>query len=306
MIAKIPINVDELEKQELSTFNPITVLPDSNKSISIVLSEVLYRSKMDFHPLNSYYIEIYYQKEPKSKWYFIGKFFLYNKGQLEAGLKKYVLFTVLNYDSTREKLKKSVRHQKTNLYQGASQNFLILKFRSYFYKLIKFPFYRVKDSFYSIPFYSHFLIDKVIDNLIKIPIIKKYGKIIDKSSIKFGAPESKPITYDAFEKIYSLLQKIAIQINSKAKKELEIKVEKKEGQIILTRLRFALKFYIAGDETIVVQEAYSSVGSRITYQIALRRKLWNKNFWYLDNYGFITIKSFVIRVIDAFIINSNY
>jgi len=66
--------------------------------------------------------------------------------------------------------------------------------------------------------------------------------------------QSQTITYDAFEKIYSLLQKIAIQINSKAKKELEIKVEKKEGQIILTRLRFALKFYIAGDETIVVQE----------------------------------------------------
>jgi len=306
VIETIPVNIGDIDKQKLHAYSPITVLPNSNKSINLVLSEVLYRSKMQISPFCSYFIEIYYQKKPKGKWYFIDKLYLYNKGQLETGNERYIQFTVLNYDTTREKLNRNVRTQKTNLYEGASQKFLSKRYEQYLYKFIKKPYYRIIDLFISIPFYAKFIVNNLIDKLIKIPIINRYGKTIEKTNIRFGSPELKPITIESFENIYLLLQKHSKQINLGAKKEAEIIVKKQDGQIIISRYKLALKFYISGDSYIQVQDAYSAKASRLSYRIQLKNKIWNKKFWYLDNYGFITIKSFVVRVLDAFVIHSNY
>ncbi len=63
---------------------------------------------------------------------------------------------------------------------------------------------------------------------------------------------------------------------------------------------------MAGDLNIQVQELNSSTGSRPSYSLNLKRWLWNRNYWYLENYGFIKPKSFVVKVLDAFVIHSSY
>lgn len=306
MVDKVPVNIDELAKQEYQIFNPITVLPDSNNSVNLVLAELLHRSKMNIATGSSYYIEAYYQKEPKGKWHFIDKLYLFNKGQLDLTNKKYILFTVLNNDTTREKLKEKVKPQKTSLYTGASQKYLNHRIRLYSYKFFKNPLNRVKDIFVSIPFYLHFLADKIFDKFVKIPIIKLYGKKIDKLDIKFGSPELKPITEIAYEQIFTELQELAKQINIGAKKEAEIIVKKDNEYIIVSRYKLSIKFYKSGDSSIRVQELNSMRGSRLTYSIELKSGVWKKKYWHLDNYGFIKINSFVVRVLDAFVIHSNY
>lgn len=306
MVDKVPVNIDELAKQEYRIFNPITVLPDSNNSVNLVLSELLHRSKMDIATGSSYYIEAYYQKEPKGEWFFVDKLYLFNKGQLDLTNKKYILFTVLNNDTTREKLKERVKPQKTSLYTGASQKYLNHRVRLYSYKLFKNPLNRVKDIFVSIPFYLHFLADKIFDKFVKIPIIKLYGKRIDKLDIKIGSPELKSITEIAYEQIFTELQELAKQINIGGKKEAEITVKKDNDYIIVSRYKLSIKFYKSGDSSIRVQELNSMRGSRLTYSLELKNGVWNKKYWHLDNYGFIKIKSFVVRVLDAFVIHSNY
>lgn len=306
IVDRIPINVQDLQNQNYELFKPITVLPDSNNSVNFVMSEVLHRSKMDFSPASSYYIEVYYQKKPNGKWYYIDKLYLFNKGQYDLKSEKYILFSVLNNDTTREKLKEKVKLQKTNLYAGASQKIISSKARRFVYEFVKYPYYRVKDALITIPFYLNFAYNAIIDKFVKLPIIKRYGKNIEKVNFKFGSPESKPITEAAFEQIFNELGKFAKQINDGAKKEAVITVKKENGQIVLSRYKLSIIFYMSGDRSIRVQEQNSHRGSRLTYSIELRNKIWNKEFWHLDNYGFITIKSFVVKVLDAFVIHSNY
>lgn len=306
IVDRIPINVQDMQSQNYELFKPITVLPDSNNSVNFVLSEVLHRSKMDFNPASSYYIEVYYQKKPEGKWYFIDKLYLFNKGQYDLKSDKYVLFSVLNNDTTREKLKERVKLQKTSLYAGASQKVIKFKVNRYIYKFIKYPYYRAKDIFTTIPFYLNFAYNSIIDKFVKLPIIKRYGKNIEKANIKFGSPESKPLTVAAFEQIFTELDKLSKQINEGAKKEAEISVKKENGKIIVSRYKLSIMIYMPGDRSIRVQEQNSLRGSRLTYSIELRNKIWNKEYWHLDNYGFITIKSFVVKVLDAFVIHSNY
>lgn len=306
MVDKIPIDVHELQNQNYQLFNPVTVLPDSNNSVNFVLSEVLHRSKLIFSPTSNYYIETYYQKKPEGEWYFIDKLYLYNKGQYDLTNKKYVLFSVLENNTTREKLKEKVKIQKTNLYAGASQKVISNIVKRYIIKFIKYPYYRSKDAFITIPFYLNFAYNCIIDQFVKIPIIKRFGKNIEKVNIKFNSLESKPTTVAAFEQVYTGLDKLSKQINDGAKKEAVITVKKEDGKIIVSRYKLSIMIYMSGNRSIHVQEQNSFRGSRLNYSIELRNKIWNKEYWHLDNYGFITIKSFVVKILDAFVIHSNY
>jgi len=306
LVNKIPINIDELTNQEYELFNPITILPESNSSVNLVLGEVLNRSKMSISKSSDYYLEAYYQKKPEGKWFFIDKLYLYNKGQYSNSTSKYIQFSVLNTNITREKLNRKIRPQKTNLYLGASQKHLSGKWIRYRYLIFYRPLKGVRDLFYSVPFYTCFVLSFGIDKFVRIPIIKKYGKNIIKTNITFGSPKEKPVTEAAFNQIYLELNKLITKINEGANKVALISLEKKDSYIILSRHKLSIKFYMSGDRSIYVQELNAQFGSRFTYSLSQENAIWSKKYWKLKNYGFISIKSFSVKVLDAFIIHSNY
>lgn len=303
IIKKIPINISGIEKQEFEMYSPITILPSSNKSINLVLSRALDGSKLRISPSINYFIEIYYQKKPKGKWSFIDKLYLNNTyDPYKKDIDKYIEFTVLDFYKTREKLDKAIHKQKTNLYNGISYIYIVKILNRYFYKLIKKPYSWLIDIFVSAFLYLHFIINDIIDRLIKIPLINKYGKSILKYNIRIGSPKLRPITEESFEKIFAILQKISKKFNFGTKKEAKMNIEKKDRCICVSRYKLSIKFYIAGDSCIYVQTIEKS---KFTYHIDLKKRVWNKEYWYLDNYGFITIHSFVVKVLDAFILYSN-
>lgn len=306
LVNKIPINVDDLKNQEYELFNPITILPESNSSVNLVLGEVLNRSKMGMSKSSNYYLEAYYQKKPEGKWYFVDKLYLYNKGQYSQSTSQFIQFSVLNTNATREKLNKKIRPQKTDLYLGASHKHLSGKWIKYKYLIFYRPLRGIKDLFYSLPFYTNFALSLVIDKFIRIPIIKKYGKNITKANITIGSPKEKPITETAFNQIYLELDNLITKINDGANTNALISLEKKDSYIILSRYKLSIKFYMSGDRSIYVQELNAQFGSRLTYSLSLENAIWGKNYWKLKNYGFISIKSFSVKVLDAFIIHSNY
>jgi hypothetical protein len=305
-IDKIPINIENDLSKEATSFNPITVLPDSNRSVNLILSEVLHRSKMEMHPTSSYYVEAYYQKEPDGKWYFIDKLYLFNKTDHESPPSNFIQFSVLNNAETRDKIKSTLKPQSTSLYTGATHKYFLFKYRRVIYKLIKYPYYRIKDTLLTVPFYLNVLGNWLFDKLVKIPIIKRYGRQIESGRVTFGNPKLKPVTEKSFEDIFNALTKLTKEINEGAKKEAEITIRKQDGKIFVSRHKLSIQFYMSGDTSIHVQEVNAFQGSRLRYNIVLKNGMWNRNYWYLDNYGFTTIKSFVVRVLDAFVIHSNY
>ena len=306
LIDNIPINTKEIANQGLRSFNPIAILPNSNKSVNICFSKVMYRSKMSINTYSNYYLEAYYQKEPKGKWNFIDKLYLYNTTELGKIPEKFISFSVLNNSTTKEKLKEEIKTQKTNLYTGASEKTLKLFFGRLKYRLILRPFKFILDTFKAIPFYLKMLKLWFLDKYIKLPIIKKYGKKVEQASIQFGDKENRKVTERVFNEIFEEFKNISEKMNLGANDKAITTVKLEKGQIIISRFKLSIKLYIAGDLNIRVQELNSSAGSKLSYSLNLKSGLWNKNFWYLENYGFIKPKSFVVKVLDAFIIHSSY
>lgn len=302
----IPSDKNKLDQLERKLFNPITILPNSNKSINIILSEVL-TSKMDMLSFNNYYIETYYQKTPKDKWHFVNKSYLYDLGEAFENRAKHIEFTVINSHTTREKLNKNVRLQRTDLYLGVTHKYLLDKMRLLKYWVLTKPLNVFKDLFISTPFYFHFLANKSFEFLVKIPIIKREGKRIKPVKITVGSPALKPVTNSAFDQIVLQLQKLIEQINDGAEQQAKISIKKEDDKIIISRNRLSIQIYISGDTSIRVQESRTNItSSKLSYKLDLRIGPWSYYYWYLENHGFILLKSFAIKLLDAFIIHSSY
>ena len=266
----------------------------------------MHRSKMTINTLSSYYLEAYYQKDPKGKWTFIDKLYLYNTTELGKTPGRFISFSVLNKSTTKEKLKETIRTQKTNMYGGASEKTLRLFFGRIKYKFFLRPIKYISDTFKAIPFYLKIFKLWLLDKYIKVPIIKKYGKKIQRGSVQIGDKENRKVTESVFINIFEEFKKISDEMNLGANENAITTVKLEKGQIIISRFKLSVKLYIAGDLNIRVQELNSFAGSRLSYSLDLKRGLWNKNFWYLENYGFIKPKSFVVKVLDAFVIHSSY
>jgi hypothetical protein len=301
---KIPIKVEDLEKQEFLSFSPVTILPSSSKSINLIFSEVRF-SKMRNRKAESFYLECYYQMEPAGKWHFIDKLFLYNEAHLEQIKEPYQQYTALDNSISREKLDKTIRPQKTSLFSGITHRYLHYKILSVYRIYIIASLRRCADFFIALPFYLHLLKDYLFDRFIRIPIMKRYGKNVLSLKIKVNNPELRPVTEAVLEEIYQYISIFAAEINKDAAKEVVIKVEKEGGEIVISRYRLSIKIYVSGDTSIRVQEQNAFSGSKLTYDLSLKSAIWNQKYWHLKNYGFISIKSFAIRLLDALIMHSN-
>lgn len=315
-LESIPMKTDELKNKEITSFNPITVLPSSNKSENIIFSEVIHRSKANINPNDSFKMDMYYQKKPKGKWYLIDTFYLFNKGKYVFDLSsnkgaeepdkegnKFIVFSALDTDVSREKIKDSIVRIKTGKWTSASHKVLKMRLLRWRYNLLKKPLYRVRDVLISVPFFLHLWSIRLIDIFIRIPIINKYGKSIRKGSLQIGDKKLRKVTDSSYEKIYTELNKLIEKINKGASDEAKINIKKSEGEIILSRYKLSIKVYKPGDTSIYVHDFNDN---RLSFKMNLRSKLFNKHYWKLDNYGFITIKSFTVKLLDTFIIHSNY
>jgi len=306
LIEKVPVNIDDLDEQPKEIFNPITVLPSSNRSVNVVLSDLTFNSNATISMYSSYFFEAYFQKEPKGKWYLIDTLYLFDEFAGESIDSKYRPFLALESDTTREKIKKSLRPQKISVYKGSYHKQLELFLQRISYRYLQNPIDRVKDIFLTIPFYTQRGFDWFFDKKIRLPIITRYAKKLEEMpKVRINSPELKPITEKAYEKIYDLLVIHIEEINKDASLNAKLSLSRDEdNQIVLSRNSLGIKFYISGGDSIIVQQ--NSKESSLNYRLRLKTALWNRKYWYLENFRFITLESFVLRVLDAFIFRSNF
>lgn len=306
IISDVPINIEDLKEQEYKFFNPISISPESSKSVNIVFSEVLHRSKLYFAKRGQYYLELYIQVGSKKEWKFIEKLYLFNHEPLEKNTSIYTLFTAIENESERENFRKTLKPQRTSLYEGITQKYFIQKRALIKSQFIYKPYKRIKD--FGLLLFVLFLnlFQHIIDLVFKIPILNKYSKKISEGSFKIGRPECRENTAKAFQKIYARLKMLSENINIKADEKAKVTLQQDNNYIILSRNTLTINIYIGGDTTIVVQEQNFQPNSKFTFMFQLKKRIHNFDLWYLENYGYISVNSFAVKIMDTFIIHSSY
>lgn len=299
-IEKIPQKIQNIDHQERVIFSPINILPNSSKSITLVLSDQLLNSELDFYQGNTYYLEFYYQLTPKSKWKFIDKLYIYNKrDEIIPKNEKYTLFTAINYDKSRESIGKYLINSSASLYESAAKRHIINLFKKYKLAYILKPLNILRDFIIFIPHYISIIANKLINKFIKIPLIRAYAQNNYALKIKFGSPELRPKTEKDFKIIKQRLNEIISKINLKLESEnlIELK-ETSEDKCLIYRNRKTLELFMSGDTSIEVK------GAGLNYRLNLKQGIWNKNLWFLENQGFIQLDSFSLKIIDYLVLHS--
>jgi hypothetical protein len=303
IIDKIPIKQCEWDLQEFQLFSAVTVVPTSTTSKNIIFSETLFTSTLPFSTYSNYYIEVYYQRKPKGKWHFVDKLLLYNKKGLRLQNEKYITYSVIDSEMTREKLGKSIKPPETSIYRGVTHKISKEESKALYRSTIGKTMLKSKDIVWTLPFYGRILYMKVTDRFLRLPIIKNYAMTKHNIRLQFGQPHLRTNTMAAYENICDHLSELADEINIKIpQQEAKIAVDKKDGYLLIYRNRLTLKMIISGDNQITVGDPNSS----IFYSIYFKNSIWNKKHWYLEHDGFIPLESFAIKIMDSFILHSNY
>ncbi len=310
--SKIVSNEENVSFEDLKNYSPISVLPNSSKSITVLFGEVVNRSKTSINDRKDFYYELYYQINGKGKWKYATRAYLYNlKDSHFMDGKDYgedfVLFTSLDFNSTREKLNKIKEKTITTIYRGAFHQAKDSFLRHWRYRMTK-PFSYCKDFFQLIGINIKLFANREIDRKLKVPIILKYAKAKRGGRLTFGNKKFAEITVNAIEELGEVLVQMAEVINKNALPELKIKVEKKaDSEIQISCYHMFLKIYKSGDGHIQVQEADSLHGSKVRFSLQLKENLFNYQYWYLRNNGYTTIRSLALKIIDFLMLHhGNY
>ncbi|AWG20834.1 hypothetical protein FFWV33_04390 [Flavobacterium faecale] len=299
-IDTIPQKIQSIDNQERIIFNSINILPNSNKSVTLILSDQILQSKFDFYDANTYYLEFYYQLNPKSKWIFIDKLYLYNKrDEIIPKKDKYTLFTAINYDKSRESIENNLLTPSTTLYKSATRKHLVDILKKHKLNYVLTPINILRDLIIFIPYYLIMFANRINDNYIKIPLILKYVKNKRPFKIKIGSPELRPRTEKDFQKIIFELNKNITKINLHLETEKNIKLKELDKErFLIFRDKTTIEVFISGDTSIVAKSQY------INYRLNLKLGIWNKNHWFLENSGFTQLDSFSVKIIDYLILHS--
>lgn len=292
-------------KKEL--FSPISVLPKSHRSLNIAFSELLYHSAVSINKDDIFYLELYYQKTPKNKWNYVGTFYLYNEAESTNETNKLLFtYTLFEWQRSRDKIKSILKPAKTSLYMGSTHKFLKLFFKRLYWQILSRQFYRLRDALLLIPYLIIILLNWLFDHTIRVHILRKKGKELDKLKIDFGEPEKKPITQKSFNKIDNTLKMEIQKINSNAEKSAIIKYERENDQILMTRNDMVIKIYRSGDSNIIAHQQDIFLNSRLKFEMKLKVNNLGFHYWYQSNYGITTSKSFALKILDAFLLHSCY
>jgi len=292
-------------KKEL--FSPISILPKSNRSLNIVFNELLNRSSMGINKDDIFYLEFYYQKTPKSKWNFVGKYYLYKQFESVNETNKVLFtYTLIEWHISRDKIKNILKPAKTSLYNGSTHKYIKVLFKKMYWQIILRQYYRIRDLLFLIPYSLLMFFEWLFNNTIRIMIIRKKGKHIDKQEILCGEPEKRPITQKCFNKISRILENEIKEININADKNATITFIRKNDQICLTRNDIGFIISRSGDSHIIAHQNVSPLHSRLQYEMELKDSNLGFCYWYQSNYGITTCESFALKILDAFLLHSCY
>jgi hypothetical protein len=307
MAENIKLENKKAVPENILPFKPLAILPNSDKSINLLLGDVVNRSKDSISRGQHYDLELYYQTNPKGKWKFVSKSRLYNTtrhGEKESDVQ--IPFTTLDLDVSRGEIKHFTKPIATSgVYKGALDKENHWKKQKLTNRFTKKPVSFFKNTVQYISRQVQFVRNDIVDRKFRWPVILQYFKNPKRQKWTIGHPELKHKVFEALYKLHEILSEKAALLNPANEQGNDLVLKKNsETEFIISRYQLSLKVYISNDKDIRVHgEGSYSKGRFIRYNLELRKGMFN-HYYYLENYGPKTLESFAFIILDTIALQS--
>ena len=293
----------------ITEFLPIAVEPNSSRSVIIMFGGAVNDIKQSIPSGGDYYLELYYQEKPKSKWVFIDRLYLYNitlmpkRGQATWN-KLQSVFTTINFEDSRRHLSEENRKRITTIYRGAMH-----RQRVEWFNLIKSFFINkwsgAKQLFTFCTIKVALGVRWILDQSLYLPVIHKYNKNRRRINFRLGNPETKPLVLQGINDLKEELKSLIIDLNKFTDQERQISIrDEKPEEFTISRHHMWLKIYKMSDESIRVQEVNSNRGkSKIRLTLSVKRTAFKTSYWQLKDGNVLSLRSFAIKILDFLVLH---
>ncbi len=294
--------------ENIYPFKPIAILPNSDKSINLLLGEVVHRSKDSLDRGQHYSLELYYQTKPNGKWHFVNKVELYNSytfGKKESDVQ--MAFTTLNYDTSREKIKKYTKSiPVSGVYKGASYKETDKSLKKIKYQYIQQPLFFLRHIGIYLGVKGFSRCDKLVDEKYRWPIIVDYFKNPKRFKLKMGYPELKPKGIEGLNLLYDILSEKAALLNLGIERGHDLVLKKiSDTEFTISKYHLSMSIYLSNDKDMRVHgEGVHSRRRLIRYNLELKKGVFNQYYYHLENHGAKTIESFAVTLLDIIALQS--
>lgn len=304
-LINFPESKNEIAQIKKSVFSSLSVLAKSKSAFSLEFSVKDNPHILD--PSRDIIIELYY-KEHDAKWIKVDGLclFPYDKSPTELNEKIIYDFSILNWDISRNKLKKSLSRPESRLYKGITDKYLKYWLLKPYYLLIKRPFYIIINLLKTIYLLIEIFVKYIWDNIIILPIVLYKSKTVERIRFTSGKPELVEPTDKAIQKMVKIFEYFSEKINSKTKiDKAKLIVTTKNGDIRILRDKQSLKLYKSGDGHIVVHDEIG-FNHRLIYYLELHKFVFGIKIWKMNKKKYYTLKSVCVKILDAFVLHSAY
>jgi hypothetical protein len=301
---KIAVEFKDMENVEKSLFSPLSILPKSSKSLNIEFAKLINHSAMLINKNDLFYIELYYLSNPKAaKWRLVNRYFLYKYAEHVYDDERIQMqYTILNKNTLRNQIK--FPKQKVDLFKGVSQRCIAQLVKNIKHRILM-PLYWIKDIIIFILFSFIKLSEWLYDTTIRLYFIRSKGKDV----LRLGTPKDNQKhqirTEKSFNKIITILENEINVINESAEEKAKIELIKNYHEFIMIRHKIALKVYISSADSIYVSDRDNTTSGMIYFKLLLKDTYIGYSYWQLDNNRIISVMSFSLRILDAFILHSS-
>lgn len=262
-----PIGISE-NNNDYNTFSPIVLVPKSFKNVFIKFGSKFFEHCF----IRNYEIsfDIFCKYQNIKKWKKVERIHLYcfKDNQTDE-----MIYKILNFDISRDTLKKSNNNPFTDFYKGNFGKWLyFFKFNAIF--ILKSPFRITKDSLKTLFYLVKIILSNLIGKIIIEPIIINESNKF--STIKVEIVEADLYTIKSITKIAKIIKKKTL--NKKIKNKINFKFE--NNKIYLSRNNYDIEIFPQGKSSIVTKS--SNIERNVNFEFQYQRNVFGFKYWTIE------------------------
>lgn len=299
VLEHLPSKSSFFEKDEPSSFSPISILGRSTKNIVVEFKPRKYMN-VTLNPEGSLKLDFLYYL-PKKGWKTVGSFMpYYFKGHNEQEDPNGVIeYCLLDNSVTREAASDSLKLPKVGIYNGISGKYISFYLMRPVWAIKNITTYPLK-VFKLIGALIEALFRQITSYCLILPLINVKSRTLPRVQIRPARAHLIDDTDTALKKCKDNIEKIAHKINSKADSKAQITIRDESTSFKIQRGRLEVKFYKSGDGHLRANDT-GGYPQMFTFSMELVEFPFGFRLWKVNN-KIMTIKSACIYVMDSFIL----
>ncbi len=299
VLEQLPSKSSCFEKDEPSSFSPVSILGRSTKNIVVEFKPRKYMS-VTLNPEGRLKLDLLYYL-PKKGWRTVGSFMpYYFKGHNEQEDPNGVIeYCLLDNSVTRKAASDSLKPPKAGIYKGISGKYISFYLMRPVWAIKNIATYPLK-VFKLIGALVEALFRQITSCCLILPLVNVKSRTLPIIQIRSARAHLIEDTDTALKKCKDNIEKIANKINSKADSKAQITIRDEDSSFKIQRGRLEVKFYKSGDGHILANDT-GGYPQMFTFSMELVEYPFGFRLWKVNN-KIMTIRSACIHVMDSFIL----